>query len=289
MTKSPGDGHVAPIFVLVFAALIFFVPRPALPQSAQDIVSKVVRNELYADDHDHSRWMYRDTYKSPDKNIVKLVIQTPSGNLSEIIENNGQPPTHQEHQADLNRMQQVVSDPSLRQKQKRNESHDDQQARDMMNMLPNAFSWQIVSRSNGEIHLSYKPDPSFSPPSMSARVLAAMSGTMVVDERQMRLKNLTGRLMQPVEFGWGLFGHMNAGGTFQIMRSELAPGVWDITQTHVHISGHALFFKTIGDQEDEVSSDYHRVPDGVDLAKAAEMLRNGEVAHDLNAEVHFDH
>lgn len=275
--------------LLLIAALAGMAPRRAIAQSPDEIVSKVVQRELYADDHDHSRWMYRDAYKSPDKNIVKLVIQTAGGSLSEIIENNGHPPSAQEHQADLNHMQQMVTDASLRQRQRRNDQHDDQQARDLMNMLPKAFIWEIAGRDHGDITLSYKPNPSFSPPSMSSKVLAAMSGTMVVDEGQMRLKALNGRLMQPVEFGWGLLGHLNAGGTFQIIRMELAPGIWDITQTHVHISGHALFFKTIGDQEDEVSSDYRRVPPGVDLAKAAQMLRDGQVAQELHAEVHFEH
>jgi hypothetical protein len=121
---------------------------------------------------------------------------------------------------------------------------------------------------------------------MSGRVLAAMSGTLVVDEREMRLKSLSGHLDKDVVFGWGLLGRINAGGTFQIIREEVGPGSWQITQTHVHISGHALFFKTIGDQEDEVTSDYHRTPAGVDLDKAAQMLRDGEVARELH-ENHF--
>jgi hypothetical protein len=288
MTRSHASHRVFGVLLLI-PALLAVAPRRALGQSPQEIVQKVVQNEIYADDHDHSRWMYRDTYKSPDKNIVKLVIQTPNGNLSQLIEDNGRPPTPQAHQADLNHMQQMLTDASFRQKQKRTEQHDDDQARDLMNMLPKAFIWQVTGRENGEIHLTYKPNPSFSPPSMSARVLASMSGTMVVDEHQLRLKILNGRLMQPVEFGWGLFGHLNAGGTFQIIRTELRPGSWDITQTHVHISGHALFFKTIGDQEDEVCSDYRPVPPGVDLDKAAQMLRDGQVAHELHAEVHFNH
>jgi len=288
MTRSSASHRLWASLLLIPALAIVVSPR-ALGQSPQQIVEKVVRNEIYADDHDHSRWMYKDAYKSPDKNVVKLVIQTANGNLSQLIEDSGRPPTPQEHQADLNRIQQMLSDPSFRQKQKRNEQHDDQQARDLMNMLPKAFIWQFTGRENGEIHLSYKPNPSFSPPTMSARVLAAMSGTMVVDEHQLRLKTLNGRLTQAVEFGWGLLGRMNPGGTFQIIRTELSSGVWDITQTHVHISGHALFFKSIGDQEDEICSDYRPVPQGVDLAKAAQMLRDGQVAHELHAEVHFNH
>jgi hypothetical protein len=256
-------------------------------ESPEDIVRTVVRNELNADANDHSSWMYRDAYQSPDKNIVKIVVETHQGNLSEIVEDHGRPPSTEEHQADLDRIQQMLTDPSFRARLKRNEQHDGQQARDLLNILPDAFVWSIVSRENGNIVLAFHPNSSYSPPSMSAKVLCAMSGTIVVDEQQMRLRMIDGHLTQAVEFAWGLLGKINAGGSFKVVRTEVAPGEWQITQTHVHISGHALFFKTIGDQEDEETSDYHRVPDDTTLQKAADMLHNGEVARELGVETHF--
>ncbi len=269
--------------------LLLAAPRVTRAQSAADIVRRVVGNELWYSDHDHARWMYADDYKSPAKNLVKLIIQTPNGDLSEIIRNYGHTPSPQVHRADMARMKRMVNDPSFRAQQRQNERHDDQQAQNLLKMLPDAFIWQIDSRGNGRIRLSYSPNPSFSPPTMSSRVLAAMSGTMVVDERQMRLEDLFGRLDKPVEFGWGLLGHLNAGGTFQVIRSEIAPSEWQITGTHVHISGHILFFKDIGDQEDEVTRDYHQVPDGVDLEKARQMLLDGEVAKTLGVSDPFAH
>ncbi|MGA8159331.1 MAG: hypothetical protein WCB76_00915 [Acidobacteriaceae bacterium] len=272
--------------LLLVPMAILAAPHAAHGQSAEEIVRKVVGNELWADGHDHTRWMYRDAYKSPDKDIVKLVIETPQGNLSMLVEDHGHPPSAQERQTDLTRIQHMVNDPSFRAQQKKNELHDGQQARDMLGMLPDAFVWTIVNRSDGDVTLSFHPNPNFSPGSMNAKVLADMSGTMVVDEQAMRLQSLRGRLDQPVEFAWGLLGHLDAGGTFSIERSDVGDGSWQITQTHVHISGHALFFKTIGDQEDEVTSDFHHVPEGVDLNKAAGMLRDGQVARELGIGTH---
>ena len=271
-------------FSLLLPVAFLAVPRPARGQSPEEIVRKVVGNELWADGHDHSRWMYKDAYKSPDKDVVKMVIETPQGNLSLIVEDHGHPPSAQEHQADLARIQRMVGDPSFRALQKKNEQHDGQQARDMLRLLPDAFVWKNVSQEGDHVTLSFHPDPKFSPGSMSAKVLAAMSGAMVVDEKVMRLVALRGHLDQPVEFAWGLLGHLDAGGVFHIERADVGDGSWQITQMHVHISGRALFFKTIGDQEDEITSDYHPVPADVNIEKAAEMLRDGEVAHILGVE-----
>jgi hypothetical protein len=273
----------------VAVLLSLSTPRVARAQSADDIVRKVVGNELWYSDHDHSRWMYEDDYKSPSKDIVKLVIETPQGNLSEIIRSYGQAPSAQVHRADVTRMKKTVNDPSFRAQQRQNEQHDDEQATNLLKMLPDAFIWHIDSRENGKIRLSYHPNPKFSPPTMSSRVLAAMSGSMTVDTNQMRLEKLYGRITQTVNFAWGLLGHIDAGGTFEVIRSEIAPHEWQITGTHVHISGHALFFKNIGDQEDEVTRNYHPVPDGVDLEKAQQMLVDGEVAKMLGVPDPFAH
>lgn len=278
MTRKFGILHC---LLLLFPMAILATPRPARGQSAEEIVRKVVGNELWADSHDHSRWMYQDAYKSPDKDLVKVVIETPQGNLSMVILDHGRPPSTEEHQADLDRIHRMITDPSFRAQQKKNEQHDGQQARDMLKMLPSAFDWNIVNRYGDDVTLSFHPDPNFSPGSMNAKVLAAMSGTMVVNEKVMRLKSLRGRLNQSVQFAWGLLGHLDAGGTFRIDREDVGDGSWQITQMHVHISGKALFFKSIGDQEDEVTSNYHRVPDDVNIQKAAEMLRDGEVARIL--------
>ena len=99
---------------LSISALIAAAPRAASAQSPDDIVRKVVKNELDADFNDHTAWMYRDAYKSPDKDIVKIVIETQQGNLSEIIEDGGRAPSAQEHQDDLSRIEQMLTDPALR-------------------------------------------------------------------------------------------------------------------------------------------------------------------------------
>jgi hypothetical protein len=279
-----------PILSPFLLLLGFFsaAPQRTYAQSPAEIVRKVVNNELNADAQDHTTWMYKDAYKSPDKNVVRIFIQTHQGNLSELIEDSGRPPTAAEHQSDLDKIHQMLTDPAYRARLRKNEQHDGQQALDLMKMLPDAFIWTITNRENGDITLSFRPDPKFSPPSMSAKVLAAMSGHIVANEREMRLKVIDGHLDQPVDFAWGLLGRINAGGTFRVVRTEIAPDEWQITQTHVHISGHALFFKTIGDQEDEITSDYHPVPGDITLQKAADMLKDGEVARELGIpEPHF--
>ncbi len=254
---------------------------PGQNNSAQQLVREVIHNELAANQTDHTKWIYRDADKTASKDVVQLVVETPEASVSKTIERNGQPLTPQERQQDQAKMETVVNDPAVRAKQRKDAAHDDKQAVSLMKMLPEGFLWSKAGESNGEITLNFKPNPDFEPPTYASRVFAAMSGTMVVDAKQKRLKMLSGTLIQPVEFGWGILGKLRKGGTFRIVRSEVAPGEWQITQTHVHIEGHALFFKSISEQEDEITSDYKRAPAGITLQKAAQMLNDGTVEKEL--------
>lgn len=242
----------------------------------RQLVQEVMQNELRADSDDHSHWIYRDQKKTGGEQKVTVVIETTAGSVHRTIEINGQPLTPQQRSQDEAEMQRLVHDSEAQQRQRQNSKHDDEQARDLMRMLPDAFIWTEAGEKNGEVTLDFKPDPSFKSPTRAARVFAAMAGKMVVDEKQKRLKSLSGVIIAPVEFGWGLLGKLEKGGTFQVERREIAPDEWQPIQTHIHIHGKALLFKSINQQEDEEISDYKPAPSSLNLAQAAELLNSGK-------------
>ncbi len=264
-----GAGSLAPMHV------------QAGEQNARVLVQSIVTNELAADAKDHSRWMFRDADKARGKSTVKLVVQTPEGDISKTIEINGHSLTPQQQKGDEQKMHRFVTDAGLRQKQKQNQRQDDKKATAMTRMLPDAFLWTKTGESGDDATLAFKPDPKFNPPTREARVFAAMKGTMVVDTKQKRIKSLKGTLEKNVDFGFGVLGKLQKGGTFEVERQEIGPGIWEITTTHIHIRGHALIFKSINEQQDELTSDYKPAPKSITLAEAAKMLSDGTVAKEL--------
>jgi hypothetical protein len=251
------------------------------PQDARAFVRAVVANELQADTNDHSRWMYRDENGVPNRGVVKLVIQTAQGDLSKTIERDGHPLTQEQQKEDEQRIDAFVKDASLRQKQKRDHEQDAAKASALTKMLPDAFLWTIAGQNGAETTLRFKPDPQFRPPTREARVFAAMEGTMVVNTEQKRIQELKGALTRDVNFGFGLLGKLQKGGTFEIERQQIAPRIWAITATHVHIRGRALIFKSIGEEQDEVTSHYHPTPPSLSLEAAAKLLKDGSAARML--------
>jgi len=95
---------------------------------------------------------------------------------------------------------------------------------------------------------------------------------MLVNTKENRLAQIDGRLIKEVKFGGGLLGYLKEGGEFHVTQSEVQRGHWEITALHINMQGKALFFKSIGAQENETRSSFRRVPDDLTLAQAAEKL-----------------
>jgi len=239
---------------------------------AKEIVQTAMQAELAADKTDHTRWRYRDA-KKDGADTVGIVVETDHGSVRRVIMRNGQPLSEAEARAEDQRVQRFIHDPDKLAKQRRDGAQDGKNAEELLRMLPEAFTWKLVSDDAQRFTLHFDPNPGFSPPDMQGRVLGTMAGTLVVNKAQNRIETISGKLTQDVTIGWGLLGRLHEGGTFRVERREVAPGLWSIVETHVHIEGKALFFKSIGEQQDEVQTEFTQVPAGTTLEQAAERSK----------------
>lgn len=222
---------------------------------AVTIVQRAVDAELRAEKSDTSLWSYKDRTSESGKSKVANAVETPQGELSRTVTLDGRPLAGEEEQKEQERIRQFVNDPNEQAKARRNGAHDDAQATAFLKMLPRAFTWTVVTKTPECVTLRYEPSPEFQPPSMEARVLAAMAGEMVVALPDDRIQSLHGHLTHEVKFGYGILGRMDAGGTFSVERRQVAPGHWEITESHVHMGGRALFHN-INQNSDEVKTDW---------------------------------
>lgn len=250
-------------------AMLAGVCVAAAGQQPNEIVQQAVRAEMADDAADHSLWIYYEVDRKPGDGVVQWAAQTRMGELDRVLKQAGRPLSIAQQRA---KIETYIDNASAQSKQRQSSQHDDKQAAQMLNMLPRAFIWTIASRHDEMINLHFKPDPNFTPPTWESRVFAAMEGDMEIDENGHRIVSLRGRLIHEVKFAWGLLGELEPGGTFDVERRQLAPGIWEITETHVHIQGHALIFKSISEQEDDVKSKFEELPQTITLREAEEKL-----------------
>jgi hypothetical protein len=242
-------------------------------QVVDALVRDVVHNEIEAQLHDNSPWCYRERQQEDSKPERTLeACQTKDGELDRLLAVDGRELDSAQRQAEDEHLQKLTSHPEqLRAKQKK-EREDGEQARNMLRVFPEAFLFQCENEAGNLITLRFRPNPGFQPTTRASQVFHHMEGTLVLDTRQKRLVEINGRLTSEVRFGGGLLGHLDKNGTFVVKQSEVGEGHWDLVFMSVHMSGRALFFKTIAVSQQQSLSDYRPLPRGATLQQAADFL-----------------
>ncbi len=256
-------------FCRVVVACLLLSGSVMFAQDVRAFVQNAVNVELAKDQADHSHWLYIEVDQKPAHPVKQWVAETTNGSLKRVIAIDGRTLSPAEQRS---RMNKFLSDPGTLAKQRKSDAHDDQQAAEMLEMLPKAFLWTKTGERGANTILHFKPDPQFNPPNFEAKVFAAMEGDMAVDSKQLRIASLKGKLIQNVKIFGGLLGQLDAGGTFDVERRETGDGVWQITETHVHMQGHALIFKTISEQEDDSKSEFRELPSNITMQQAQNDL-----------------
>jgi len=265
------------IVLLSLSAQPQSVPSSAL--SANDLARRVITNELNFQG-DHTNWMYRLEKEQFGKKQVEEVIETKEGSLSRLSSINDLPLSAKQQAEETQRVRELMSSPSAKRKLQRSLDAETLQGRRLFKMLPDAFVFSYAGSDGNLVRLRFRPNPSFHPPSMEARVFHDLEGEMWVDCKQERLAGFYGHLTETVKFGFGLLGHLDKGGHFEVRQAEVVPGHWDMTAINVEITGKALLFATIGMRKRETHGDFHRVSDDLTLTEAADMLNSQVVVAD---------
>ena len=244
---------------------------PSSQVSAHDLAQHVVTNELNFQEH-HTNWMYRLEKEQYGKKQVEEIVETNEGSLSRLLSIDDRPLTLKQQLEEDERVRLLMNSRNAQQKLRRALDAEILQGRRLFKMLPDAFVFSYGGGEGNLVKLSFRPNPSFHPPSLEARVFHDMEGEMWVDCRQERLAAFDGHLTQTVKFGFGLLGHLDKGGHFEVRQAEVVPGHWDVTTLNLDMTGKALLFATVGLRKRENHRDFQQVSDDLTLAQAAEIL-----------------
>ena len=254
----------------------------------QELVRQASRNEIKANNV-HRYFMYRDHTQEKSHSITKEVIETPQGGLSSTIAINGQPLTAEQRAKDNQKLEKFANDAEARRKKEQSSKEEDQRADLMLTSLPDAFLYTYAGTQpgpNGDelVHLTFKPNPGFSPPNHETRVYQGMQGDMLIDRKAMRIARIDGTLFKDVEFGWGILGKLYKGGKFFIEQRDVG-GRWETVRETLEFNGKILMVKPLTISSTETAADFRPVPSDITTAQALELLHksNETVAQNSGA------
>lgn len=249
---------------------------PALPKDANQLVKDAIKHQIEADAADHTHWRYHIHREDEKGSQDRDVIDTKDGQIARTLLINGQPLTPDQRTADEARMKKLVDDPSERAKRDKRAKDDEDKVAQMFKAIPDAFVFKYEGAENGQIRLSFFPNPHYNAPTRELQVFRSMSGMIWIDRAGLRMARLDGSLFEDVTFGWGLLGRLNKGGAFSVTQSRVGDDHWEIVSLDVKMSGHAVVFKTINVKQLQRITGFHRISDSMTISEAYQLLEKGD-------------
>jgi hypothetical protein len=260
------------VAVLVISAISIAVTADQSPiVPARDLVKAVAANEL-GDRVQQRKWMYVIEKRIGNQTVTEEQVETTQGPIYRVLAIDGAQLTPEQRQKDDARIGSLLHDASQQAKLKQQQDDDEKKLENMMRIMPDAFLYEYDGVDGKLVCLKFRPDPNYDPPTYEARVVHSLAGTMLIDPEQKRLAKLSGQVLNQVDFGFGLLGHIDKGGTIEVGRVQVGPAQWKTALINIRLSGRMILFKTVDKQESETRSNFRAVSGNLSLLAARELL-----------------
>lgn len=248
-----------------------------------DLVRQTVTQEVAASNRTDIKHMFISHKKGAKGTQTRLYVETNDAMAGMLVSINDQPLTQEQQQAELGHLGWLMNNPDQLRKKHAREKEDADRTLRIVKALPDAFRYQYDGTQMGEpnlgrsgdelVRLKFTPNPAYTPPTRVEQVLQGMQGYLLIDSAEHRIAEINGTLFRDVNFGWGIIGHLDKGGSFVVRQADVGEGCWELTAMSLNITGKILIFKGITMASEETFSDFRRVPADTSFAKGVDLLK----------------
>jgi hypothetical protein len=260
--------------MLMLVLLTTGAVRAQSSNDARRIVERMLAHEGDPAEH-RNKYMYLSEERSERTGghlWTERVVETATGKVRLLLSEDGKPLSAERQAEERARLADIAAHPGIFQRREQTTTNDEQHAEKMLLLLPKAFLFDEPRVEGADLRIGYRPDPAYEPKTMEEKVLHAMSGAVLVDERTLQLHRIDGKLPSDVSLGYGLLATVHAGSSFSTAHEMESGGEWKNAMVNTAIEGRAMLFKEIGKNEHVVHSDFKRVSDNISVGDAVAML-----------------
>ena len=255
------------------AAFCFVIAVGARAQgSPKDVVNQMLAQERDATAH-KDNFMYVSNERSERTGghlWTERVVETPSGRVRFLlaVDSNPIPPAQEKQERD--RLANDAAHPEAFQKREQAQKDEENHARTMLDLLSKAFILENIKEENQDWRIDFRPDPKYSPSGIEEKVMHGMSGWLLINQRQLRLHHIEGRLPQDLSVDLGLLS-VKAGSNFESTKAVF-DGQWRTARVISDMRGKAVLFKSISRNVDVARGEFKRVANNLTVAQAVELV-----------------
>jgi hypothetical protein len=203
---------------------------------------------------------------------TRSVIETSEGRADRIVQFSDGPLSSEQQAKQERRLKKLLSDHDAVKNELQDQKAETQRRIRMVRAFPRAFFFDFVGRENGLLLFEFRPNPEFSPKDRETQMYRGMEGKVWVEPVHERIVQVRGKLVKDVSFGWGIFGHLNKGGIYEISQTQLSPGVWRITTLNVDVKGRMFFLNSFRFMRRESNSHFRAVSASLTYPAAVQTL-----------------
>lgn len=255
--------------------------RALTNDEVQVLVKRVLQTESAAAADTTHPMQYHLRKQSPRLTSTKLIIETRDGDVARLIAINDAPLGKQDELNEENRLTALKSNPDQQRHRQQREQSDEERARKVMRALPDAFlySYAGTTETSGgtSYRLSFQPNPNFDPQDIEAQVLKGMAGELWIDVAQERVTRLECKRLHDVDYGFGVLGKLDQGGTLLLEQADVGNHQWRTTHMVLVMNARVLF-KTVNLDIRLDLTQYSPVAPGMSYQQAIKLLESQPVS-----------
>jgi len=258
------------IALLACAAAAQPAPTPATTEQLE-LIARATENELQALESPVP-FRYQERLEWPWGTETRSVIETSEGRADRIVQFADEPLSSEQQAKQEHRLKKLLSDHDAVKNELQDQKAETQRRIRMVKAFPKAFFFDFVGRENGLLRFEFRPNPEFSPKDRETQMYRGMEGKVWLEPVHERIVQVQGKLVKDVSFGWGIFGHLNKGGIYEISQTQLSPGIWRITTLNVDVKGRMFFLNSFRFVRRESNSHFRAVSASLTYPAAVQTL-----------------
>jgi hypothetical protein len=242
------------------------VANPAGPASAW--VDAAVRNEVtILQQQGTFSVQYTERKIDTKGDVTRLIIESREGGVARLIERNGEPITAAEDAAERTRLGETANHRDEFLRHHRHDASTRNDAVALMKLMPTAMIYtyaagqpQLPNVKSPQTVLDFTPNPKFHAPTMLSEALTGFAGRVWIDEANKHVTRIEGKVLHPVNFGFGILARLYPGGTVALEQVDAGDGHWVYSHIEDHLVVRAMMVKTVNQSVEMRSSHIEPLP-----------------------------
>lgn len=219
-------------------------------------------------DEDRLPVRYRVHKVDAKGDMVREVIETREGNVARLIGRNAAPLSAEENKAERSRLEGILASPDQFLSREGRDRASRRYALELIGDMPRAMLWsytpgqpQPPNARGTQVVLDFIPDPAFQPSTLVTEGLTGIAGRVWIDAGSGCLTRVEGKILHPVNIGWGgVLARVSGGGTLAFEQEAIGEGRWLYARLIEHIVIREVLVRTVHEDAELNIFDVQHMP-----------------------------